>query len=356
MTDFLKIGTGCQGVFWNSANISISTGNLNVNQPTTISVSIQNAGPETVRVNGVQATVCAFNTLHGFNSSSILPSLTGPNLNLLEFDNVFPFPSDVVIPPGGSSPPIALPQWTPTSSDIHHFDNIPGAAFDLPQKLTLHACVFANCFGSWPPVDTGQVTDDGQFFNWNSVSDSFCSDTHHTQHNTTLHRLANQRRLVVPFYSGVFGEGRLAPIKMTVIEVSQANGIDPEVLEKIQQAGLGGLPIAPATQPAKVAGVAEFRAVAERIRHLFEEIGDEIHEGFEHLRGNLGFEDDETDNPSPQPVREVRVIPGELHPLLLKAEFDPGEPFGTVHVFDVAQEDGDGTRGGYRIATVNTPD
>jgi hypothetical protein len=350
MTDFLRLGPGCVGTFWNNTNIGISTGNLNVGQTTTISVTVPNVGTETVRLNGVQATVCALNTITGFNSATILPSLTGSNLNLLEFDNVFPFPNDVVIAPGGSQT-INLPQWTPTSNDIHHFDNVPGAAFDLPQKLTLHACVFANCLGSWPP-QTGQVTDDGQLFNWNSISNNFCSDTHHGQHNTTLHRLANQRIMTTPFYSGVFGEGRLVPLRLTMVEVAQGGAVDPVILEKIRLAGLGGLPIAPATIPAKNAGIAQFRGVGERIRHVFEEIGDEIHEAFEHLRGNLGFEDDETDDPAPRPVREVRVVPNEIHALLLKAEFDGSEPFGTVHVFDVTQEDASGARGGYRLATV----
>lgn len=357
MTDFLRVGPGCGGTFWNNLNIGISTGNLNVGQPTTISVTVTNVGTENVRVNGVQATVCALNTITGFNSATILPSLTGPNLNRLEFDNVGPFPNpnDIVIAPNGSQP-IPLPQWTPTANDIHHFDNVPGAAFDLPQKLTLHACVFANCLGSWPPVQTGQVTDDGQLFNWNSISNNFCSDTHHGQHNTTLHRLANQRIMVVPFYAGMMGEGRLVPLKLTVAEVAQHGTVDPAILDAIQRAGLGGLPIAAATTPAKTAGIAEFRGVAERIRHIFEEIGDEIHETFEHLRGNLGFEDDETDDPAPRPVREVRVVPTEAHPLLLKVEFDAGEPVGTVHVFDVTQEDSSGTRGGYRLATVLAKD
>ncbi|HEY7338899.1 MAG TPA: hypothetical protein VH639_28680 [Bryobacteraceae bacterium] len=356
MTAFLQIGPGCGGTYWNNSNIGISTGNLNVAQPTTISVRVtNNSSTETVRVNGVQASVCALNTLTGFNSASILPSLSGPNLNLLEFDNVFPFPGDVVIPPNGQQI-ISLPQWTPASNDIHHFDNVPGAQFDLPQKLTLHACVFANCFGSWPPQSGGQVNDDGQFFNWNSISNAFCGDTHHAQHNTTLHRLANQLGLIVPFYAGATGEGRLIPLKLTVAEVPQTGGIDPLILEKIRLAGLGGLPIAPATAPAKVAGVAEFRGVAERIRHVFEELGDEIREGFEHLRGNLGFEDDETDDPSPQAVREVRVVPNEVHPLLLKADFVGNEPIGIVHIFDVTQEDPSGARGGFRLATVLAPD
>jgi hypothetical protein len=42
MTNFLQIGPGCQPGFWNNNNIVISTGNLNVGQATTISVTVFN--------------------------------------------------------------------------------------------------------------------------------------------------------------------------------------------------------------------------------------------------------------------------------------------------------------------------
>jgi hypothetical protein len=91
-TNFLKIdNNGCASGYWNNPNISISTGVLNVGQASTISVTVHNTSTtEPVRLNHVQVTVCALNTMHGFNATAILPSLRSGNG--LAFDNVFNFP------------------------------------------------------------------------------------------------------------------------------------------------------------------------------------------------------------------------------------------------------------------------
>jgi hypothetical protein len=51
----------------------------------------------------------------------------------------------------------------------------------------------------------------------------------------------------------------------------------------------------------------------------------------------------------------LHLAPGELQPLLLKVALDKDDPLGAVHVFDVIQLDQDGTRGGFRLATIHTP-
>ena len=48
---------------------------------------------------------------------------------------------------------------------------MPGAAFENLPKTSLHCCIFANCTGSFPPVNTGAVTDDGALVNWTLTID-----------------------------------------------------------------------------------------------------------------------------------------------------------------------------------------
>ncbi len=353
MSNFLVLGPGCGGNFWVNPNIVISTGVLNVLQPTAISVRITNNSGERVRLNSVQATVCAWNTTHGFNSASILPSLQSGNG--LTWDNVFPFPNDVVIPPGGTTT-ISLPSWTPQASDIHHFDNVPGAAFENITKTNLHACIFANCSGSWPPVQTGQVTDDGALVTWSSaVVGNFCADTHHGQHNTSLHRLANQRSITIPFYAGLAGEFEGGSAEIFLREIVFDPIADPALMDMIQRAGFGALPLQPAPLPARVAGLARFRSVLERVEEKVEEVADEVKEGIEHLLGNKPYEDDEDDLQVLQSVLTLGLNANELHPLLLKVAVDKDDPVGAIHVFDVVQANSDGTRGGFRLATINAP-
>jgi hypothetical protein len=353
MSNFLVLGPGCGGNFWVNPNIMISTGIFNVAQPTTISVSISNNSGEQVRVNGVQVTVCAWNTMHGFNSASILPSLQSGNG--LSWDNVFPFPNDVVLPPNGTTT-ISLPSWTPQASDIHHFDNVPGAAFENITKTSLHCCIFANCLGSFPPVNTGAVTDDGALVTWsNAVVGNFCADTHHGQHNISLHRLVNQRRITIPFYAGLAGEREIGSANVFLREIIFDPRTDAVTMDLIQRAGLGALPVQAAPVPATGAGLARFRSVAKRVEEKVEEVADEIKEGIEHLAGHWSYEDDENDSQTPQSVLTLNLSANELHPLLLKVAFDKDDPVGAVHVFDVVQANSDGSRGGFRLATINAP-
>lgn len=353
MTNFLVLGPGCGGNFWVNPNIAVSTGVLNVGQPTTISVTISNTYGDQVRLNGVQVTVCAWNTMHGFNSASILPSLQSSNG--LSWDNTFPFPNDVVIPPGGTTT-ISLPSWTPQASDIHYFDNVLGAAFENITKTSLHACIFANCLGSFPPVQTGQVTDDGALVTWsNAVVGNFCADTHHGQHNISLHRLATQRHITIPFYAGLAGEREVANAKIFLREVAFDPIGDRALIDIIHRAGFGALPLQPAPVPARVAGLARFRSATERVKEEVSEVVEEIKEGVEHLLGHWAYEDDENDPQTPRSVLTLNLTVNALHPLLLKVAVDKDDPVGAIHVFDVIQANSDGTRGGFRLVTINAP-
>jgi hypothetical protein len=127
------------------------------------------------------------------------------------------------------------------------------------------------------------------------------------------------------------------------------------VVEMIRLAGLDHLPIQPALLPARVAGIARFRSAVERIEQKVEEIVDEGREALKHLRGHWSDEDDESDPATPRNVVTLQLARGELKPLLLKVALDKDEPLGVVHVFDVVQLNQDGTRGGFRLATINTP-
>lgn len=330
MTNFLQIGPGCSGNFWTNPNITASTGMLNVARPAVISIVVRNTGGERVRINAVQATVCAWNTLHSFNSASILPSLAMHNG--LTWDNVFPFPDDVVLQPGGSVA-IELPSWTPQSSDIHHFDSVPGAAFEDLTKTNLHACVFANCLGSHPPVMTGEVIDDGARINWGNVvgATNFCADTHHGQHNLSLQRLKTQmKRITVPFYAGLGVGQTSSEARVSVTQVRFDPKRHPAIVEMIERDGLAELPVHVAERPATVAGLARFRSEPGR-------------DG----EGEFG------EGVSPQ--LDLKLSPMELVPLMLKLEADAGET-GAVHIFDVVQVNSDDTKGGFRLAAICVPD
>jgi hypothetical protein len=100
----------------------------------------------------------------------------------------------------------------------------------------------------------------------------------------------------------------------------------------IGRAGLDGLPIQPAPVPARVAGIARFPGVGERIEQKAEEIVKEAREGLEHLRGHWADQDDESDPGTPRNVLTLNLAPGELQPLLLKVALDKDDPLGAVHV------------------------
>jgi hypothetical protein len=357
-TNYLVLGPGCSGDFWNNPNIKISTGVLNAGHAATIKLTIQNTNERfEVRVNHAEAIVCALNTMNHFTADTILPSLRPPFVNPLVVRNdKSPFPDDLTIAPAGSIV-VTLGPWTPTGFDLDYFDNT-GTFLDPKSKKDLHACVFAFCNGSWPPPsdDTTPGNFDGTAVNWATFDDyTFCADQHHGQHNTTLHRTLNQSALTVPFYAGIAGgrDGDIAKV------FQRERAFDPQVhrdlVEMISLAGLDSLPIQPALLPARVAGIARFRSTVERIDQKVEEIVNEAREALEHLQGHWADEDEESDPGTPRNVVTLQLAPGKLQPLLLKVALDKDDPLGAVHVFDVVQLNKDGTRGGFRLATINTP-
>jgi hypothetical protein len=355
MTDsnFLVLGFGCISIpwgipFWFNPNIQISTGVLKVDEPATISLTVTNTSQfQSAQLNYAEATVCALNTLHSFNKDSILPSL--------KISNPLSFgPAEVLIAPGESYK-ITLGPWTPTENDIAYFDTVKGAEFqELTNKRDLHACIFANCAGSFPQSN---VLHDGYpIGNWADViNPNFCADKHHGQLATMLHRTFNHNVLAIPFYAGVAGGGQGGVGKVVLREPVFNPQADQGLVEMIGLAGLCSLPIQPALVPARVAGIARFRSIVDRIEQKAEKITDEALEALEHLRRNWAYEDDESDPGTPRNVVTLQLAPGELLPLLLKVAFDKDDPLGAVHVFDVVQINEDGTQGGFRLATINTP-
>jgi len=75
---------------------------------------------------------------------------------------------------------------------------------------------------------------------------------------------------------------------------------DQSLVGMIRRAALDGLPIQPAPVPARVAGIARFRGVGERIEQKPEEIVKEAREGLEHLRGHWANQDDERNPGTPE--------------------------------------------------------
>lgn len=341
---------GCVDNYWLNPNIKIMTGGFSINQPSTIKITVHNHSFQNMQLNLVEATVCALNTIHGFNTDSILPSLA-VSPNKLSFEG-----PDLIT---SSTQDYTLGPWTPTQEDGDYLAGLRGAVFDKTiDGIDLHVCVFAVC--------TGQQlngTSDGTFPNWGVVGDKFCTDRHHGQLNTTLHRTQNKLTATVAFFAGL-GPGRGGGggggggggnakvfLREQVFDPQAHQGL----VEMIRLAGLVDLPIQPAPVPARVAGIARFRSVGERIEQKAEEILDEAREVLEHLRGHWADEDDEGDPGTPRNVVTLQLAPGELKPLLLKVAFDKDDPLGAVHVFDVVQLNQDGTRGGFRLATINTP-
>jgi hypothetical protein len=379
----------CEGNFWINPNIRISNSVFTIGQPATISLIVRNEGTTaagtgsfgTARVIGAQAVVCALNTHPGFDPRLILPSLrhSGP----LVWKN--PGGGNYDLGTGqGTEPPshsyIVLGPWAPTANDVDFYKHIPGVAFGLPSFLyppgdlstrDLHVCVYANCNGSVgkpPPDEPKDDEKDGDALAdiaaWDKAlaggTSSFCVDRHHGQLNTTLARTLNKNLLTLQFYSGVPRQPKEGGDGMSIAKVFLREQVfepraDQGLTEMIKCAGLDGLPIQPALVPARVAGIARFRSVAERIEQKAEEIVDEAREALEHLRGHWADEDDASDPGTPRNVLTVQLVPGELQPLLMKVAFDKDDPLGTVHVFDVIQLNQDGTRGGFRLATIQTP-
>jgi hypothetical protein len=371
----------CAVNFWSNPNIQVSGGMFTVDQQARISLIVHNTGItpngpsyQPARVNGVQAVVCALNTHPGFDPRLILPSLRNsvplvwrnkPDDRTYDLQN-----GQSTEPP--SYPYIVLPPWTPTAEDVAFFEHIPGVAFGLPPffgdlsiREDLHVCVYANCNGSCAPANepVPDAQEDGKpletISDWDKAlaggSGSFCSDRHHGQLNTTLARTMNKNALTLRFYSGVGKLEKRGTVKVFLREQVFEPQADQGLVEMIRRAGLTSLPIQPALVPARVAGIARFPSVAERIEQKAEEIVDEAREAFEHLRGHWADEDDESDPGTPRNVLTLQLAPGELQPLLMRVAFDKDDPLGTVHVFDVIQLNQDGTRGGFRLATIHTP-
>jgi hypothetical protein len=319
MSDFLQIGLmRCQSGFWNNALIDIQAGQFSVGVLGQINVNIQNNGGQRMRVEEVQATVCAAITARGFMPQSIMPSLVVSPL----IQN----PIGLEIPAGGSQF-VGLP-WTPVAADLHHFDSVPGAMWEFGQlgDRVLHVCVFVSCSGS----NTKTHQPDGQHYDFNQLDGHFCEDIHHGQRNTGIHILLGQRRLSVPFYAGLPGGERPIRAKVSVAEVTQDHGAFRALLRELKQAAPEGVEPHASNAPARLAGIARFKDVTR----------------LEDIPGSGSARYDASES------LDVILAPGGIYPLLLRLEIDENESPGSVHIFDVLQENPDQTVGGFRFATL----
>ncbi|WP_406854509.1 hypothetical protein ABEG18_18420 [Alsobacter sp. KACC 23698] len=350
MTDFLVMNANkCNGQHWRNPNISVSTGMFNAGQPSNISLTVRNFGPQAVRLNSLRATVCAANTLHGFNAQSILPSLR--NSNPLIYDNVFPFPlPDYILPPGGSQT-VTLPAWTPTGADVNSFANVAGTLFDDPvTKLSLHACIFASCSGSWPATRSdppGAVTDDGALINWtNAVFNNFCNDVHHAQRNVVVKRLKGQGFSKIAFLSGSSSSKDMeARLRVRETPFSKEEHVD--LLDTLRSAGHPAEDLFPAEFPAASISIGEMSPQQGHVGAAWRVLLASV---LAFLRAMLGHS-------RAEPIEErrsesVRFAPMELRPFALTIRPDPDDKPGTVRIFDVVQFNDDETQGGLRVVCV----
>jgi hypothetical protein len=336
----------CAGSYWINNNIVISNGGFSVDIPATISLNVTNTGKYfPAKVNHAQAVVCALNTSYHFNSATILPSVPMPHGLVYDKGDELGL-GQTANQPG--TPAIVLPRWTPTAQDGNYFVN-KGVVF---EKGDLHVCVVANCDGTVVPNGVPE----GTYLDWTTFADDtgFCTDKHHGQLNTTLHRTLSELYFTAPFMAVAPPHGPREGDTAKVFLREQV--FDPQadqgLVEMIRRAGLDGLPIQAARVPARTAGIARVGSVAERIEQKAEEI---VNDARELLREHWADEDDESGLGTPRNVLTLQLAPGELLPLLMKVAFDKDDALGTVHVFDVIQLNKDGTRGGFRLATIHTP-
>jgi hypothetical protein len=159
------------------------------------------------------------------------------------------------------------------------------------------------------------------------------------------------------FLSGTAAAGRESKISVAVNHVDQNNRIDPAILKFVRAGPYGKLPLKPSNTAPRSFGLMKN---GHALRHswlgkFFREIEDELREAIEDVEHWLTRAPLPADK-LPQQLIKVAAPASGIYPLLFEAEFDPGEPVGTVHVFDIVQIDEQtGRRGGIRVATIITP-
>ena len=367
--------------FWTNQSIQLAntsfgspSSSAKVGDNVTVQVALY-AGQGTSYTNiiqSIQAWVCYPNTLPGnqFNLNTVVPSMNAnfpgsqspPKWTGNQYITASlqpDVPDDYVGPAGSSATlPGLLPAWTPIAADIM---NAPAG---LQGQNEVHCCIVVTSSG------TSDASGDTQPVGYQvpapaSAPDgvNVCGDGHAGQLNIQIIGIMpgghmRHRPAGLAFLSGLAGRDvRKAEISVAVAQVAQNEHIDPSVLKFLKAGPYGKLPLKPSkTSPVSFGLMKNGHAMRHGwLSRFFKEIAEELEETVEEIdRMFTG-----TSMPSPKlPQKSITVaVPSSgIYPLLFHAQFDPHEPVGSVHVFDVIQIDKQtGRRGGMRIAAVIVP-
>lgn len=322
----------CAGSYWLNSAIDVQTipsgADFNVGQQASITVQLVNLSKtDTVTVDDLQVAVCAITSAGQFLPQGMMPSI--PN----GLSGAGPFP---ITPSGGA---FQAYTWTPQVSDIHFFLNNGSWLWEDPSRLTLHVCVFANAYGTSPdPANPAGTVPEGAVYDWQQVgATAFCSDQHHGQPNSALHRVAGQFLILLPFLAGFAGKEPETRATISVFERTLDEEALAYALAELERAGLGDLHARPAMAPSKLLGIAPVRRA---------------HDPDSPGADPQDFEDVDT---TPREAVDLLIRADEVRPMQLTIELNEDEEAGSVHVFDVEQINGDGTSGGFRFITFTAP-
>ena len=123
----------------------------------------------------------------------------------------------------------------------------------------------------------------------------------------------------------------------------------------INNAGLGELSVQPARTPANAAGL---RPIYENGRRREKWLNATAN----YRREDNGHKSTIIDQDGNQATSKLhndftlKIGGKSFYPLLAEVALNKSEQVGTVHVFDVSQVNGDGTKGGLRLATIGIPE
>lgn len=259
-------------------------------------------------------------------------------------------PNDYVGPPLGTLPGLA-PPWQPIEQDIL------AAPSGLQPPNEAHACIVVTSSGTSDASGSTQNVGFSAAGN-DPTGVDVCSDGHAGQLNINIFGalpggLDRGPRAGFAFLAGTAAREKAA-LSVTVSRVIQNEQIDPVVLKFLRAGPYGKLPLRPSnTAPTSFGLMKNGHALHHSwLGKFFEEVEDELKEAIEDIEHVLSGT---RLSPDKLPKRSINVkAPSSgIYPLLFHAEFDPGEPAGNVHVFDIVQTDErTGRRGGIRVAAV----
>lgn len=362
--------------FWTNQSIQLTNTSFGspstsakVGDNATINVTMYGGagGSVTNLIKTIQAWVCYPNTIPGdpnhFNLNSIVPSMnpSSPGSSAppswsgeayitasLQPD----VPEDYVGPPVAQGSLGALPGLTPNWT--------PGEADIAPGNTQAHACIVVTSSGVANADDDSQNV--GFFAPGNDPTGvNVCGDGHAGQLNISIvgtsgKRSGHGRVIGFGFLSGTAVAGR-ANLSVSVKPVIQGAQIDPSVLKFLQAGPYKNLPLkASGTAPVSFGLMKNSHALKHGwLCRFFNEIEDELKDVIQDIEKWLTGAS-LPPHKHPQQSISVTAPSSGIYPLLFQAQFDPSEPEGNVHVFDIVQTDSvTGKQGGIRVAVVIAP-